>query len=508
MNFFNLLQIYENKDSRINKLVNLTDEQKEEVKAFFNKHNEQEKFIDWNNSNLTYDDFKAVIDNFNNRFLPKYSLKDLKEGEDYITLGDYDSFKFYLIKTYKASVAFASNNIGPEIWSPLPDWYTSVAGDSTNWKDSVKYDYPQKISEDNTVLYGGAKWCISMNHTDKFWKEYTYIEATDSITFFIFAIGNDEKYAIQTEYQYSVTYNSDDNNDYDENQEITIVDIFNGYDISDDSYTGRFNDFLGTRQVLKNLYSYIDEFHDKFNRKLKNIEEYKDTLPTINFKLHKDNYPFFKIGTKQGNDIFMSRYIFPIEVPCCPQYISEDGRQTIAVYRWDTCMLRQWLNSDEPAGQWYHAPQVDGYKIKLNSYEKYFTEQQDGFLKQMGISKSDLNLVENYTKNYINDEPEEIVTNDYVWIPTSDEIGRGYSKTEPFDFWSYVPKMINSSEIYKFRDESDKFGYEPYPCRDNNKQSNIYYISAADGYLSSQYAIGQSFHVVILMSPKSKLMLD
>ena len=52
----------ENKDRFIDSNPNLTYPQKEEVKAYFQSHSNQESLVDWNNyRKLTYDDFLLVL---------------------------------------------------------------------------------------------------------------------------------------------------------------------------------------------------------------------------------------------------------------------------------------------------------------------------------------------------------------------------------------------------------------------------------------------------------------
>ena len=508
MRYRDIMKLTEADKSRfIDSNENLTDEQKLEVKEFFRKHNEQDGKIDWQKSkSLTYNDFFKVMKNFNERFLPKFSLSDLKEGEDYVLLGKDSSFKYYLIKTYKASVVFASNNVKPEVWGPLCDWYmdNSATGEETNWQDNVVHDYPQRINEKGKVEYGGAKWCISINHTQKFWNDYMDEDSRTSSTMFVFAISISEfttskKFAIHTEYKYKDTLDYNYFNFLESSAEL--VDIYDSNDISDDTYKPQFQYFIDTMQIQEQLYQYLLEMNNYLDTKLLNFEKLKDTVPNISYKFRNTDFPFFKAGTRTEGDVYMSRHTTPIEVPCSPTFIANDNTKEQCIYRWDTSIIRQWLNSDLPAGQWYQEPKINGYMIRWEDGnaigpELNFIKNTDGFLKIMGISKSDLNLVKNYS--YC-DSDDPIVTEDYVWIPSIAELAKVESDVEkPLDFWSKAHNAVRSDEIYIMGDS-------PYLCRDgflSSITSYILYIDSDNGRTSrfkAQYAM---CNLAVLMSPK------
>lgn len=157
----------EAKDNIINRLATLTDEQKKQVVEFFRTHNDFESRIDWNRAKsksnpLTWKDFEDLMNEVENRKLPKEGLKDLTEGEDYVKLkSPKEGIDVYAILNYRASVAIASNNTEPKVWSNLPSWYQT---------SNVEDDYP---FDKSTGLYGGAKWCTAMNHTVSYFLSYT-----------------------------------------------------------------------------------------------------------------------------------------------------------------------------------------------------------------------------------------------------------------------------------------------------------------------------------------------
>lgn len=182
--FRDLRELRESKDSLIDRIASLTDEQKKTVKDFFNTHNDYEKKIDWNRvrstkNPLTWKDFEELMDMEENKLLPKEGIEDLTEGVDYEEL-PWSEGKAYAIYNHRASVAIASNNTEPKVWTPLPSWYQ---------KNNVDKDYPL---DKETGLYGGAKWCTAMHHTDHYFREYTKKEGK-MLFYFIY---KGEKYAV------------------------------------------------------------------------------------------------------------------------------------------------------------------------------------------------------------------------------------------------------------------------------------------------------------------------
>lgn len=178
MSYTDFFKFLENKDRLIDKL-DLTDEQKEELKGFFAKHPNYESKIDWNNKSLQYKDFEALLalEGKTRNQIKKYGksgkaqIEDLKEGEDYLILAEHDDdFGFthtiiYYPLTFKGSEVLAKPTTPPE----------GITG----------------------------KWCIAgRNYSpgtgDKHWNMYTG-NGTDF--FFVFSIGKShsdwsDKYAI------------------------------------------------------------------------------------------------------------------------------------------------------------------------------------------------------------------------------------------------------------------------------------------------------------------------
>jgi len=157
-------QLLENKNRFIDANPNLTEDQKEELKKFFLKYPHLEsKMGDWQKSkDWTWETFQPVMDEAKKTSFEKKqgTIDGLVINKDYRIIYDDGSMQVYEPLTHKGSWILASNAVGPEIWTPLPSWYSTSNADE---------DY---IKKDNTSLYSGAKWCISMKHSSKYWDDY------------------------------------------------------------------------------------------------------------------------------------------------------------------------------------------------------------------------------------------------------------------------------------------------------------------------------------------------
>lgn len=146
--------------------LNITDEQKEELKAFFKKHPNFEGKIDWNNKNLTYEDFSELLSMEGNTksSQKKYGLsgqaqiEDLKVGEDYEVLLDTDKYVVYYPLTFKASEVLAKPTTPPEgvtgKWCIAGRNYSPGTQDQ-HWKDYTKnnIDFFFIFTKDQTISY-------------------------------------------------------------------------------------------------------------------------------------------------------------------------------------------------------------------------------------------------------------------------------------------------------------------------------------------------------------------
>lgn len=152
--------------------LDITDEQKEELKVFFKKHPNFEGKIDWNRKDLSYDDFKELLATEGNTKSSqrKYGLSGQAQIEDLVIGKDYE-------------IVYKVPEEGLVVYYPL------------NFKASEVLAKPSTPPEGVT-----GKWCIcgrnySPGTRDQHWKDYT----RRGIDFFFWFIENEyikTKYAV------------------------------------------------------------------------------------------------------------------------------------------------------------------------------------------------------------------------------------------------------------------------------------------------------------------------
>ena len=198
-------RFYEKKDHLIRRNPNLTDEQKQEIIEVLGKHPSYENKIDWNKSNsLTYEDFLEVLRPL---YINDLDPRGLIEGQDYDILYESEEEVLYSVYTYNASRILASNNIEPEMWTEIPSW----CGEEEFTDEAHAFGHFDSEHED---MKPGAKWCISMQTSTKYWNEYS-----PNIYFFFWfrnddSLGDDRKIAISVSkktWEILTVYNGADN---------------------------------------------------------------------------------------------------------------------------------------------------------------------------------------------------------------------------------------------------------------------------------------------------------
>jgi len=131
--------LLEKKDHIIKRLKNLSQEEKDQLIPLFQQNNPKlEGMIDWNNKNLTFNDFKPVL-NYQSKSglkkkVKKQGIKGLKPNKDYIELKNIsDVYNAYIPLTYEASKLIASKAIG----GCTGRWCTAYQKTSSYWSDYV-----------------------------------------------------------------------------------------------------------------------------------------------------------------------------------------------------------------------------------------------------------------------------------------------------------------------------------------------------------------------------------
>lgn len=197
--------------------LNITDEQKEELKAFFKKHPNFEGKIDWNNKNLTYEDFSELLSMEGNTksSQKKYGLsgqaqiEDLKVGEDYEVLLDTDKYVVYYPLTFKASEILAKPTTPPEgvtgKWCIAGRNYSPGTQDQ-HWKKYVSnnIDFFFIFTKDQRITYTEPNFYVEFTlepHQKYALARYKqgFVEMFDSSDKQIFSFRKDEVNFILTE---------------------------------------------------------------------------------------------------------------------------------------------------------------------------------------------------------------------------------------------------------------------------------------------------------------------
>ena len=199
------MRIYEKKDSLIKKNPNLTEEQKQEIISVLTRHPSSENMIDWNkNNSLTYEEFLNVLRPL---YINDLDFKGLIEGEDYDLLLDKPNEKLYAIYTHNASKIIASNSVEPRIWTKIPSW----CGEEEKLDKAHAFGH---FDSEHGNMKPGAKWCISMQTSDKYWNQY------EENFYFVFwirdneSLGDNQKIAISIDKENKripTKYNASDN---------------------------------------------------------------------------------------------------------------------------------------------------------------------------------------------------------------------------------------------------------------------------------------------------------
>ena len=486
-------RLFEKKEDIIRKM-NLSDKEKAIIINFFNDHPEQDKKckefgIDWNDKNTPFEKFFNLMNTFNERFLPKLTLADLTEGKDYQYLGEDNYYKYYFIYSYKGSVTIASNNVEPAVWTSV---YGRGYDTAISMDENAKKDYPIKVEEDGSILKGGAKWCTAMNHTDSMWKSYT-----DGGSFFIYTCAKDknlvgyQKVAVRLEWSSTKEMYTEADSDFREGRVYNIIYEF----ISEHNDT--VSNCKENFRALKDEEKKIAE--EKKKQKEQEIKAYINSLPGIELKYRNSDFPMIKMGHRKEGDVYGSLYLLPDIVPFSPQY---SGRKYyFGCNRWDISIVRQWLNSDLPAGQWYKEYEVDNEKVDWSntpSPTKDFIENTDGFLRKVGLSKSQLTPVKNITYTT---EGKEIITEDYIWIPSLTELSTksDHKEGQPLEYWQKLLGNNADCDSNRFRAikvcydiVNNSFDNAPYWTRSAGSEcsNSVRYIGSGGSvyWLSAYYA--------------------
>ncbi len=173
--FINIIN--ERKDHIINKLQNLSPQDKETLITFFknNPHLESDKRIDWNNKYLHMGDFTEVLDTVSKtkreKAVKQHGIAGLKEGEDYIDIKlKSDVYSAYIPLTWEASQLIASRKIG----GCEGKWCTAYQKTNMHWNYHIftKQELPIYVIGDH------EKWAVMVEKDDKTFKIFDAMDTS------------------------------------------------------------------------------------------------------------------------------------------------------------------------------------------------------------------------------------------------------------------------------------------------------------------------------------------
>ena len=172
-------KLYEKKDHVIKRNPNLKDGEKQEIIKLLGRHPSYENKIDWTkNKSLTYEDFLSVLRPL---YINDLDPRGLVEGKDYDILYKSEDEVLYSVHTYNASRILASNAVEPKIWTKIPSW----CGEEEFNDEAHAFGH---FDSEHGKMKPGAKWCISMQTSDKYWNNYS------EDFYFFFWFRNDASY--------------------------------------------------------------------------------------------------------------------------------------------------------------------------------------------------------------------------------------------------------------------------------------------------------------------------
>ena len=284
-------RFYEKKDHLIRRNPNLTDEQKQEIIELLGKHPSYENKIDWNkSSSLTYEDFLKVLRPL---YINSLDPRGLVEGEDYDILCESKNEVLYSVYTYDASRILASNSVEPKMWTKIPDW----CGDEEFTDEAHAFGH---FDSEHKRSKPGAKWCISMQTSDRYWNDYS----SDFQFLFWFrnkvSLRNDRKIAISVSkktWKVAKLYNGADNEMYGELPSYIKEAIDKKKDVFEEKEKIRVDKIksMFTLNPQTNRYDYDGDIDENIISNF--VSEYKDGF-TINFGKITGDFNCYGLGLK------------------------------------------------------------------------------------------------------------------------------------------------------------------------------------------------------------------
>jgi len=164
-------RLQEDKTHLINRL-NLTDEQKNTLITFFKNHPNYESKVDWNNKNLTFEDFSELLalEGNTKSSKKKYGLsgkaqiEDLVLDKDYKVLAQTEDYIIYYPLNFKASEVLAKPTTPPE--GVTGKWCISGKNYSPGTQDQHWNSYVTRGIDFFFVFLKTTKWAVARYPSD------------------------------------------------------------------------------------------------------------------------------------------------------------------------------------------------------------------------------------------------------------------------------------------------------------------------------------------------------
>lgn len=155
-----MYRFLETKDHLIDKL-DLTDDQKDQLKNFFKKYPSHESKIDWNRKDLKWEDFSVLLSNEgkSKSQAKKYGISGLTLGKDYNIVFQNDECIIYYPLTFLASETLASPKVTP--LGVTGEW--CIAGENYDDGTHDKYwrDYTGRLIDFFFIFTKETKYAVA-----------------------------------------------------------------------------------------------------------------------------------------------------------------------------------------------------------------------------------------------------------------------------------------------------------------------------------------------------------
>lgn len=163
----------------VDKMVNLTDEQKSRFKSALKYDTSLENTIyralgDWQkSSDWTWDSIEPYVSkaetNHANRIEKdkRDSKVALEEGVDYNVFYKDKYFTVYEVLTYPAMCVIASDAFEPKLIAEIPSWA---------WENADINEWCEEAEANGEATASGAHWCVALKRDKSHWNEYVDVD--------------------------------------------------------------------------------------------------------------------------------------------------------------------------------------------------------------------------------------------------------------------------------------------------------------------------------------------